>query len=82
MGDSVREVLLVLSMLVINMTKKFPMRSTPKSAQPEPDIQIDATIAAKTIHCTLQVSDRDGCCLHVVCRMVGSVSLCVNFKLD
>ena len=58
------------------------MGSTPLLAQPEPDIQIDTTIAAMTIHCPLQATDQDGCCLHVVCRMVGSVSLCVNFKLD
>ena len=58
------------------------MGSTPLLAQPEPDIQIDTTIAAKTIHCTLQATDWDGCCLHVVCRMVGSVSLRVDLKLD
>ena len=82
MGGAARAVLLVLSMLVIDVTKKFPMRSTPLLAQPEPDIQIDTTIAAKTTHCTVQVIDRDCCCLHVVCRMVGTVGLCVDFKLD
>ena len=82
MGEVAMVVLLVPSMLVIDVTKKFPMRSTRQSAQPGPDIQIDTPIAAKTIHCTLQATDQDGCCLHVVCRMVGSVSLCVNLKLD
>ena len=82
MGDVAMEALSVPSMLVIDVTKKFPMRSTPLLAQPEPDIQVDTTKVAETIHCILQATDRDGCCQHVVCRMVGSVSLCVNFKLD
>ena len=82
MGDVARIASLVPSMLVIDVTKKFPMRSTRQSAQPEPDIQIDTTIAAMTIHCTLQATDWDGCCLHIGCRMVGSVSPRVDFKLD
>ena len=82
MGDAARAASSVPSMLVINVTMKFPMRSTPPSAQPEPDILIDTTIAAMTIHCTLQATDWDGCCQHIVCRMVGSVCLCVHFKLD
>ena len=82
MGDAVRAVLLVLSMLVIDVTKKFLMRSTPPSAQPEPDIRIDTTIVAMTIHCTLQATDQDGCCQYVVCTMVGSVALRVDLKLD
>ena len=82
MGDAVRAALSVPSMLVTDVTKEFPMRLTPLLAQPEPDIQIDTTIAAMTIHCTLQATDWDGCCLHVVCRMVGSVCLLINFKLD
>ena len=43
---------------------------------------LQTVVAAMTIHCPLQATDQDGCCLHVVCRMVGSVSLCVDFKLD